>query len=66
MAPSFTRCPEGMRPQTVIRLLVQMIATPQASPASLAKKLQAQGVAIHAEQVRRVIAFYALEKKTAH
>ena len=65
MAPSFTRCPEGMRPLAVIRLLVQMIATPKASAASLAKKLQAQGVTIQAEQVRRVIEFYALEKKTA-
>jgi hypothetical protein len=55
-----------MRAETVIRLLVQMIATPNASPASLAKKLQAQGVAIRAEQVCRVIEFYALEKKTAH
>ena len=48
-----TRCPEGMRAETVIRLLVQMIATPKASPASLAKKLQAQGLDIQAEQVRR-------------
>ena len=45
--------------------LVQMIATPKASPASLAKKLQAQGLVIQAEQVRRVLEFYALEKKTA-
>lgn len=58
------RCPEGMQAETVIRLLVQMIATPKASPASLAKKLQAQGVALQAQQVRRVIEFYALEKKT--
>jgi hypothetical protein len=65
IATDFTRCPEGMRAETVIRLLVQMIATPKASPASLAKKLQAQAVAIQAEQVRRVIEFYALEKKTA-
>jgi hypothetical protein len=65
IATGFTRCPEGMRAETVIRLLVQMIATPKASPASLAKKLQAQGLAVQAEQVRRVIEFYALEKKTA-
>jgi hypothetical protein len=65
-ARSATPCPEGMRAETVIRLLVQMIDTPNASPASLAKKLQAQGLAIQAEQVRRVIAFYVLEKKTAH
>jgi hypothetical protein len=66
IAERVTRCPEGMRAETVIRLLVQMIARPQASPASLAKKLQAQGLAIQAGQVRRVIEFYALEKKTAH
>ena len=65
IATSATPCPEGMRAETVIRLLVQMIATPNASPASLAKKLQARGLAIQAEQVRRVIEFYALEKKTA-
>ena len=65
IATSATPCPEGMRAETVIRLLVQMIDTPNASPASLAKKLQARGLAIQAEQVRRVIEFYALEKKTA-
>lgn len=58
------RCPEGMRVETVIRLLVQMIAKPEASPASLARQLRSQGVALHAQQVRRVIEFYSLEKKT--
>lgn len=57
--------PEGIRAEHVIRLLVQMIATPQASSASLAKKLQAEGIALHAAEVRRIVEFYALEKKTA-
>jgi hypothetical protein len=57
--------PEGIRAEYVIRLLVQMIATPQASTASLAKKLQAEGIALHAPEVRRIVEFYALGKKTA-
>ena len=60
------RCPEGMRVETVIRLLVHMIAKPEASPALLAKQLRSQGIAIEAWQVRRVIGFYSLEKKTEH
>lgn len=64
IAPRSGRWPEGMRPETVIRLLVQMIATPKASPASLAKKLQAQAVPVRAQQVRQVIEFYSIEKKT--
>jgi len=39
--------------------------TPQASSASLAKKLQAEGIALHAAEVRRIVEFYALGKKTA-
>lgn len=62
-APS-RRCPQGMTAETVIRVLVQMIDTPKANPASLAKKLRSQGLALQAQQVRRVIEFYSLEKKT--
>ena len=62
-APS-RRCPEGIHVETVIRLLVQMIDTPKASPASLAKKLRFQGIGIQVQDVRRVIQFYSLEKKT--
>jgi len=58
------RCPEGMRVETVIRLLVQMIAKPDAHPASLAKQLRSQGLAIQAQQVRQIIEFYSLGKKT--
>ncbi|MGH7139560.1 MAG: hypothetical protein ACREHD_27760 [Pirellulales bacterium] len=62
-APS-RRCPEGMNAEAVIRVLVQMIDTPKASPASLAQKLRSQGLAVQAQQVRRLIEFYSLEKKT--
>lgn len=63
-AAASRRCPEGMTAETVIRVLVQMIDTPKASPASLAKKLRSQGLALQAQHVRRVIEFYSLEKKT--
>lgn len=56
--------PEGLDALTVIRVLVQCIETPDASVASLSRTLQARGVSIVAEQVRRVMAFYCLEKKT--
>jgi hypothetical protein len=48
----------------LIRLLLQMLRKPAASPASLAKSLQAQGLAIHAAAVREVMAFYGLKKTT--
>jgi len=57
--------PQGLDVVVVIRLLVQMIKTPKASVASLSQALQAQGVAIDAEQLRSTIAFYCLEKKGA-
>jgi hypothetical protein len=41
-----------------------MLHKPAASPASLAKSLQAEGLAIHATQVREVMAFYGLKKTT--
>jgi len=56
--------PRGLNALSVIRLLIQMIETPKASVASLTKRLQAQGVTINAEQVRSVIEFYSLGKKT--
>lgn len=56
--------PEGMAAMDVIRLLLQMLRKPGASEASLAKSLQAQGLAIRAEQVRRAMAFYGLKKTT--
>jgi len=56
--------PPGMEAMDVIRLLLQMLRKPGASEASLAKSLQAQGLAIHADQVRQAMAFYGLKKTT--
>jgi len=41
-----------------------MLHQPAASPATLAKSLQAQGLAIHAAKVREVMALYGLKKTT--
>lgn len=49
---------------TVIRLLVEMIQKPDAKAASLSQTLQRQGMSITAKQVRRVLEFYSLSKKT--
>ena len=49
---------------TVIRLLVEMIQKPGAKAASLSQTLQRQGEGITAAQVRGVIEFYSLSKKT--
>ena len=49
---------------TVIRLLVEMIQKPGAKAASLSQTLQRQGESITAAQVRGVIEFYSLSKKT--
>jgi len=54
----------GLEALTVIRLLVEMIQEPDATAASLSQRLQRRGFAITAEQVRGIIEFYALEKKT--
>lgn len=56
--------PPGMDPMDLIRLLVQMLHKPQASPAALAKSLRSRGLAIHAEGVREVMVFYGLKKTT--
>jgi hypothetical protein len=58
------RVPSGLEASAVMRLLVELIRTPKASPASLSRRLQARGVAVRAEDVRRVVEFYSLEKKT--
>lgn len=49
---------------TVIRLLVEMVQKPGAKAASLSQTLQRQGESITAAQVRGVIEFYSLSKKT--
>ena len=56
--------PPGLEALTVIRLLVEMIHKPDATAASLSQRLQRQGFSITAEQVRGVIEFYSLVKKT--
>jgi DNA-binding CsgD family transcriptional regulator len=56
--------PPGMEAMDLIRLLLVMLQKPAASPASLAKSLQAQGLAIPADRVRQVMAFYGLKKTT--
>jgi hypothetical protein len=56
--------PPGLEALTVIRLLVEMIHKPDATAASLSQRLQRQGLPIAAEQVRAVIEFYSLVKKT--
>ncbi len=56
--------PQGLDALTVIHLLVHLIEQPQASVASRSRRLQAQGLAITAKQVREVVEFYGLQKTT--
>jgi len=58
------RLPAGLDALVIIRLLAQMILTPEASVASLSKTLQAHKVEIDADTIRQVIDFYDLQKKT--
>ena len=58
--------PQGLEALTVIRLLIEMIQEPDATVASLSQRLQRQGLHITAEQVREVIEFYSLVKKTGN
>lgn len=48
---------------TVLEVLIQIIKTPQADAAKLAKALRVRGVKITVVQVQRVLDFYALQKK---
>ena len=50
----------------VLEVLIQIIKTPEAEAAELAKALRTRGVKITAVQVQRVLNFYALQKKTEH
>jgi hypothetical protein len=56
--------PPGMKAMDLIHLLLEMLRRPAASPASLAKSLQARGVAVHAKEVHAAMAFYGLKKTT--
>ena len=58
--------PEKLDAITVIKVLVQMIEFPKSSDASISQTLQRQGVTITAKEVRRIIEFYSLQKKTEH
>ena len=58
------RLPKGLDVGTVVPVLLEMINRPDASIASVSRKLQAQGIRINADQIRMIIAFYDL-KKTA-
>ncbi len=51
---------------TVLEILMQVIKTPAAEAAELAKTLRARGVKITAVRVQRVLDFYAIKKKAEH
>ena len=50
----------------MLAVLIQIIKTPKADPAELAKTIRVRGVKINQTQVKRVIDFYALQKKAEH
>lgn len=58
--------PKELDVLTIIRVLVQMIQTPQENVEYLVKRLQSQGISITVKEVEHVMNFYSLEKKTAH
>ena len=60
-----TPLPDNLDSLAVIEILVRMIEFPSASAASISKALQRRGVSVTAKDVRRVVEFYSLEKKTA-
>ena len=57
--------PDGIEVTTIIHVLICMIRKPNASAASLSKSLQARDVKVTAEDIRQIISYYGLEKKTA-
>ncbi len=57
--------PPGLDMPTVLIVLVQMIRTPEVSAASLSRRLRNQNVPIKAAEIRSVMDFYSLGKKTA-
>jgi hypothetical protein len=59
-----TALPPGLDCLVVVRVLLRLLQTPQASSASLAKSLQARQLIVTADQIRQVIAFYAIKKTT--
>jgi len=55
--------PKGLTAAAVLRLLVEMIRAPEASAASLARRVSGEGERLTAEAVRTVIAFWKLDEK---
>lgn len=58
--------PEDVDVLTVINVLIKMIELPKASVASVSRSLQYQGIGTTANEIRKIINFYSLKKKTAH
>jgi hypothetical protein len=56
--------PPGLETVTVIRVLVRLLETPEASVASVARTLQARNVPVRADQVHQILDFYGLKKTT--
>ena len=61
---SSSTLPTGLDAMTVIQVLVRQLETPSASPASVARSLQARHVSIRTDQVRDILDFYDLKKTT--
>jgi hypothetical protein len=63
-AKASTLLPPGFDFASVIRVLVRLLETPDASLASVARSLQARQVSIRADQIRDILDFYGLKKTT--
>jgi len=50
---------------TVLNVLIEIIELPKASVASLSRSLQHQGIGTTADEIRKIVEFYSLKKKTA-
>jgi hypothetical protein len=56
--------PDDLDGLIVLEVFREMVRRPEASVASVSRRLQNRGVRINAKQIRDLIAFYSLEKKT--
>lgn len=61
---SNTLFPENVEARIVIATLVRLIEKPASSVASLSLVLQGKGLKVTANEIRKIIIFYGLEKKT--
>jgi hypothetical protein len=57
--------PPGFEPVTVIRVLVRLLESPEASAASVARWLQRRQLSVTAQQIRQLLDFYGLKKTTS-